>query len=445
MTAQAQPLLPEDGRPAAGQSHRKTDRHQHRHEQHEAEYRDAAVDTHLGDPATAGQLRFVDMEQRQATHRPDRDSGSRDVHEGRRHEEVDAGLGEAPRQAPQGCTVHLGAAQHGHRIGGGIGDDRVDVIEASPHRHTDICQLDGLASIGDTGAHDPHPVMRVPSHLLDELGGRVPMADKDDVAHEVADAAPTMDELSRAVTAQESQDRGKGEGHDHVTTRDGCVGRPRHGGDGGHHRDGRDEDPAVLLGAQPEETGFVAAGGRHGCQPQKHQGARERDLLPQGLTGQRMAAVPHVGDDQRGQSRRRVQGHDSRDVAALPRASGRPNDQRSLDPPRGMPKLLDRPHGDSPQSLPAPNPPLDGTATARSVSSGACAPCRQPATCALYSPFARPGGRKIPSVACPSPECESVRDEKTRRTMTQGSRMNLRQEWRFDARSVTEPEECEYE
>jgi hypothetical protein len=36
---------------------------------------------------------------------------------------------------------------------------------------------------------------RVSSHLLDELGGRVPMADKDDVAHEVADAAPTMNEL----------------------------------------------------------------------------------------------------------------------------------------------------------------------------------------------------------------------------------------------------------
>ena len=52
--------------------------------------------------------------------------------------------------------------------------------------------------------------MRVPSHLLDELGGGVPMADKDDVAHEVADAAPTMNELSRAVTAQEGQAEARG-------------------------------------------------------------------------------------------------------------------------------------------------------------------------------------------------------------------------------------------
>jgi hypothetical protein len=36
---------------------------------------------------------------------------------------------------------------------------------------------------------------RFSSHLLNELGGRVPMTDKDDVAHEVAVAAPTMNEL----------------------------------------------------------------------------------------------------------------------------------------------------------------------------------------------------------------------------------------------------------
>ena len=118
----------------------------------------AAVDAHLGDPATAGQLRFVDMEQRQATHRPDRDPGTRDVHEGGRHEEVDAGLGEAPRQAPQGCAVHLGAAQHGHRIGGGIRDDGVDVVETSPHRHTDVCQLDRTGDASGTQA----PTTRIP-------------------------------------------------------------------------------------------------------------------------------------------------------------------------------------------------------------------------------------------------------------------------------------------
>jgi hypothetical protein len=54
-----------------------------------------------------------------------------------------------------------------------------------------------LAAIRDAGPDDSHAVVSIPAHLSHKVGGGMAVADKEDVAHEVAGAASAVYELSR--------------------------------------------------------------------------------------------------------------------------------------------------------------------------------------------------------------------------------------------------------
>ena len=82
--------LPEKGGSRAGQSHSKADRHQQRKQDHESYSRNNTIHTAFGDTTRTAEDRLVDVQQRQAADWLDVDPRSSQIHECRRHQQVNA-------------------------------------------------------------------------------------------------------------------------------------------------------------------------------------------------------------------------------------------------------------------------------------------------------------------------------------------------------------------
>ncbi len=151
------PGLAEDRRPGAGEPDGQPDSDQQRQEGDQCDECRKPVEERLRHAPPAGQLRLVDVQQRQPADRPDRDPGARDVDQRRGHQQVDPRPGEAPGQHPQGGPVHLRTRQDGDGVGGGHPEREVDVLEAAQYRHAQRGQVGGVPP---PGTHAP--TIRIP-------------------------------------------------------------------------------------------------------------------------------------------------------------------------------------------------------------------------------------------------------------------------------------------
>ena len=218
----------------------------------------------------AGDLRLLDVQQRQAGHRADRDARAGDVGQGGRDDEVDAGALELPAEPAQRGAGHARRRGDGDGVGPRVGEHAGQAVERAEHGYG-LAIDDHAAALGQRDADDLVAGGRLatdPPYQLDDLR---PVAGDDEAMAEPAVVAGPVDVLADRVAADQQRDRARGQRDADEATRDLELEPVRDDRDDGADAEAGDEDPAVLLDAAAEEPRLVRAVAAQHEQPEEAQ------------------------------------------------------------------------------------------------------------------------------------------------------------------------------
>jgi hypothetical protein len=314
----ADPRLAEQHRAVIAEPDRDRDDREQGHEQEQRQGGAGLVEHALDGLLGPGQLRVVHVQQRQPGHGADGGPRAGHIEQGGRDEQVGAGLLEFPRQLAQAAAVHLGAGQHRDGIRAKPAHGRRDVAQAAGHRYVGREQVVGghashgrasrairpgtLRRVDQAGGDHRQAVVGVAAQHGDQASHCCRMAHRDDSPQTPALDAPFVQALAEQVPGRQVHDGRGRQGDRHVPTGQIELGRV---GDNGHTRgqvDRRAEDPAELIGAEPDEPGVIAAGQQYRHPPRDGQPAGEAQvgegqvgLVPETDPGRRHAGRQGAG------------------------------------------------------------------------------------------------------------------------------------------------------
>jgi hypothetical protein len=219
------------------------------------------------------------VQQRQPGHGPDGRPRAGHIEQGGRDEQVGAGLLEFPGQLAQAAAVHLGAGQHRDGIRVEPAHRRRDAAQAPGHGHAGHAIRPGpLRGVDQAGGDHRQAVVGVPAQHGIQTSHCRRMAHRNDSAHVPAQDAPPVQALAEQVPGRQVQDGRGRQGDRHVPAGQVELGRVGNNGHARRQVDRRSQDPAELIGAEPDEPGIVPAGQQHRHPPGDGQPAREAQV-----------------------------------------------------------------------------------------------------------------------------------------------------------------------
>ncbi len=228
---------------------------------------------------------MIDIEQRQPGDGPDAGARAGDIEQDRSHAQVGAGLLERPGELAKPVRVHLGAREHGDRVGSEMLDDLGHALQRAGDG--DSGELADARVPGDAGSHHGQAVVAVPAQRGDQVSDRRRVPDRDDPVAAPAATAPGVQVLAQQVPAAQVSDRCPRDRDAEVAPGQVQVHQVRHDDDGRRDACGCVNDPPEFVRAEADHAHVIATGQKHRnpphCRNDQDRYKVDRRQLPQAI------------------------------------------------------------------------------------------------------------------------------------------------------------------